>query len=134
MLTVDFDRLDDIIVRARIKPGDTIFQCPACRLDDRGRHLVIFTATGEPVDPVTIGQTEIKHDRIILRAGHGIVSLCKVQCHIADETPALEAIGDQRRHPVIIFDDEKAHVFAGFQGRMIRIRHDVFYQVMTISR
>ena len=46
----------------------------------------------------------------------------------------IVGIRNQRRHPVIIFDDEKAHVFAGFQGRMIRIRHDVFYQVMTISR
>ncbi|MNL16669.1 hypothetical protein D3C87_1377210 [compost metagenome] len=104
------ERLDQIIVRPRVKPGQPVVQGVARRHHDDGRTASRLGAqAAAKLVAVQARQHQVQHDQVeAARRGHGVAALPVFRA-IDDIATARQVMSDVGKDVGIVFDDENAH-------------------------
>ena len=102
-------RLDQVIVRATVEPGDAILDRVARGQHQNGRPDPPLAQHLASVEPGGIGQHHVEHDCVVVDCRrHRDRAGAVVRDIRSDPLPAQRA-PDDVRHPDFVFHDEHAH-------------------------
>ena len=105
----DLERLDQIVVRARVQAQHPVVE-PAARGQDQDRHHILPPPQrANEIQPLAIGQAEIEQHQIIIVDPQRMLRAIDGFAPVDGEALTVEPLADQARQARIIFNQQQAH-------------------------
>ena len=113
---VEVERLDEVVVGARIEPRHAIGGTIACAHHEHGHLGAIGADAAQEREPVELGQPEVEHDEL------EAAGLQRFECRAAVAHPfhaigaAGERIVDGATEELVVLYEKDAHATSGFEA------------------
>ena len=103
------ERLREVVVRARVEPGDAILDAVARGQHQHRRPDALLANPPADLDPVEPGQHQVEDDRVVLGRGRHPHRVVAGPRDVDGVALLDEASPQEGRHLELVLDDQDAH-------------------------
>ena len=105
---VEGEGLAHIVIGSAREPGHCVFDGFAGSEDDDGQIVAFCADHPQHTEAVEAGQPQVEDDEIEAAAADEFDGQMPVTSHLGGEALGSEALGDERRDPVFVLNNENA--------------------------
>ena len=107
------ERFHDVVVGARIQPGDPVGDLAAGREDEHGHGVLAAAQSPEQGETVHAGEPDVEHDEVIGVLAQQVEGAFGARRTVDREAARGEPVAQCREEGAVVFDHEQSHRFGG---------------------
>ena len=108
------ERLDEVVVGARVEPGDPVVDRVAGGEHQHRRAVAGVAQAAADLQAVDPGHRDVEHDRVVAHLGHAVERLAAVGRQFDVVAVQAQCAVERGPHRGLVVDDQHARHFRGF--------------------